>query len=93
MTKLTVEEKAEAYLISGAVSVLTATDRHVVAKVQGSAPEPYTVEWNGVSWECTCPAYINRCAHVTAVRKVVGERQPIVKFDVRPSEVDALFDS
>jgi uncharacterized Zn finger protein len=91
--KLTVEEKAEAYLISGAVSVLVATNRRVEARVQGSSAHPYTVEWNGVSWSCTCPAYINRCAHVTAVRKVVGERQSIARFETRPSDVDVLFDS
>jgi uncharacterized Zn finger protein len=90
--KQTVEEKAEAYLIAGAVSVVEATPRKVIAHVKGSALDPYLVEWNGVSWGCTCPAYINRCAHVTAVRRVVGERQPVVRIQSSPSPVDALFE-
>ena len=91
--KQTVEEKADSYLHAGAVSIIEATATHVLARVKGSAADPYTVEWNGVSWECTCPAYINRCAHVTAVKKVVGDRQPVVQITSSPSEVDALFDS
>lgn len=90
--KQTVEEKAEAYLLAGAVSIVEATERRVVARVKGSAADPYTVEWNGVSWDCSCPAYINRCAHVQAVKKVVGERHPVVRIETTPSELDALFD-
>jgi uncharacterized Zn finger protein len=92
VTKPSVEEKAQAYLVAGAVSILTTTERRVEARVQGSSPDPYTVEWNGLSWSCTCPAYVNRCAHVTAVRKVVSERHPVVRFETSPSEVDALFE-
>jgi len=89
--KQSVEDKAQAYLLADKVAIVQASEHFVLAEVQGTSVDPYAVTWNGVAWDCDCPAYINRCAHVLAVRKVVGERQPIVQLDMPPSEVDALF--
>lgn len=65
--------KAHRYLTEGRVLVALARGNRVVGTVQGSARDPYMVGQSakGGHW-CTCPARTGACAHVVALRLVVG---------------------
>jgi hypothetical protein len=66
------EDKAHRYLVEGRVRVLRADRVLVRAEVRGSAPQPYTVAYDGVGWACNCEARVPLCAHIVAVQMVTS---------------------
>ncbi len=69
----TIEQKTVRYLAEGRVTVKAVTPAGVEAQVQGSSPAPYTTRLQGGRWSCSCPAWRNRCTHITAVRLVTSD--------------------
>ncbi len=84
-----IEDKADKYLADGRVSVLEVSDVRAAAEVRGS--ETYLVQHVGV-WVCSCPARVDRCAHVVAVSKVIPrEEDGSVHLGVRDTGIDYLL--
>lgn len=67
---MTVEEKARTYLGDGRVRVVTAGSGHADILVRGSGV--YAVQLSEGRWTCTCPARVERCAHIIAASLVCG---------------------
>jgi uncharacterized Zn finger protein len=72
------EAKALRYLTDGRLEVQRVTETAVDAACLGDEGDLYRLSWNAERrrWECSCPAYGRRCAHVLVLGRVV--RKPAV---------------
>lgn len=66
---MTAEAKGRRYLAEGRLLVTAVTGDVVEATCRGDGAV-YRLGWHG-TWECSCPARTERCAHLTALRLVV----------------------
>lgn len=67
------DAKALRYLAEGRLEVERVTETAVDATCRGDEGDLYRLVWNAERsrWECSCPAYGPRCAHVLALGRVV----------------------
>jgi len=65
-----VEAKARAYLGEGRVRVVSSGGGIADVLVRGTAV--YAVQLSGGRWTCTCPARVERCAHIVAATLICG---------------------
>jgi uncharacterized Zn finger protein len=76
----TISDKALRYLDEGRIQVVRAAPPPglVVARAVGSAGARYDLGYDAErrEWRCTCPARVAECAHLYALKLVVGEGRP-----------------
>jgi hypothetical protein len=66
----TVEAKAHRLLATDSVQIKFATDHIVSAAVRGDSGI-YDIRWSrDQGWDCTCPAFGQKCSHIEAARSV-----------------------
>ena len=70
MSRESVEQKAQRYLVSGRLTVRLATPERVEAHVKGDSGHVYRLTHEDDIWSCSCPAK-TRCAHLVALKRVV----------------------
>lgn len=71
MTRETVDAKARRYLAEGRLVVVHVDARGARARCRGSGAV-YDLEVSGGEWSCSCPARVQRCAHLLALALVVN---------------------
>lgn len=65
--------KAARYLVEGRLTVHARSGPTVQATCRGSEAEPYQLGYNPEEgWHCDCPAHVNLCAHVFALKLVIA---------------------
>jgi uncharacterized Zn finger protein len=67
------ESKARPYLVEGRLEIQRVGGGDGLARCLGDEGDVYVVSWDGArrNWQCDCPAYGPRCAHVVALARVV----------------------
>lgn len=72
MSRETVADKAERYLLEGRIVLEEVTRHGITATVRGEGAR-YRTTWAGV-WSCTCPhqARSTDCSHIAACKRVVA---------------------
>jgi uncharacterized Zn finger protein len=75
-----VSDKALRYLDEGRITIIRAAAAPgvVVARAVGSAGARYDLGYDPMKreWRCTCPARVPECAHLYALKLVVGTGRP-----------------
>lgn len=70
MSRETLEQKAERYLISGRLTIRLVTPERIEAHCKGDSGHAYRLTHENDIWSCSCPAR-GRCCHLTALKRVV----------------------
>ena len=68
-----VESKARRLLTTGAVRVLRADERRLVAQVEGDHGRYTVATAQGRPPSCSCPSWRRRCSHAVAVALIAGQ--------------------
>jgi uncharacterized Zn finger protein len=87
---LTIEGKAAFYLTEGRIKAVAVSESAGVFHAQGSGKEPYVVRFNG-TWACTCPARVERCAHIVAVQTITDFQSDGTVSLKKDDDLDALL--
>lgn len=74
MTREAIEQKAARYLAEGRLTVRSRDGHTVRATCTGNADYELGHEPES-GWFCSCPAYVNPCAHLLSLQLVTTSRE------------------
>lgn len=89
---MSTEKKAGEYLVSGRIKTVAVDEESGTFHASSSSSAGvYVIRYTGV-WSCTCPARIERCAHIQACQKITDFQESGGRISLgRDADIDALL--